>query len=46
MAQDGECGSIELDFGSPLFLKPPVAKMEKHRQSGVGAEINVAVILE
>lgn len=47
MAQDGEWRSIELYFGSPvLFLKPSVAKMERHPLSEVCAEINVAVILE
>lgn len=47
MAQDGECRSIELYFGSPvLFLKPSVAKRERHPLSEVCAEINVAVILE
>lgn len=47
MAQDGKCRSIELYFGSLfLFLKPSVAKMGRHPQSGVRAEINVAVILK
>lgn len=47
MAQDGECRSIELYFGSAvLFLKPSVAKRERHPLSEVCAEINVAVILE
>lgn len=47
MAQDGECRSIELYFGSPfLFLKPSVVKTERHPQSGVHAEINVAASID